>query len=471
MEDDADARANLADILAMDGHRVLCAGSAAEAREFADRDVDLVVLDHRLPDAGADGLLPELRKLLPSAEVIMVTGYAEMNATIAAFRDGAADYILKPINPDALRQSVARIMDRRHTQAQLRREHRFSDEILRTAEAIILVLDMEGKIVRFNPYFERITGWSSRDLKGRIWFESCIPPEQQHEIRKVFYETAFDHDTTGVINPVVTANGELRQIRWSNTTLKDEQGETYAVLAVGSDITDLLDAQTRSVQLERLAAIGQTMTALAHESRNALQRLMASLEILSLDLAGQPDAQNDLLAMKKATEDLRDLLEEVRSFAAPIQLHPESIDLSEIWRRVWRHLEMDREDRDVVLIESVTCPSEASVDVLRMEQVFRNLFDNALAACADPVQIRVDCRQAGDHLEVVIDDNGPGLTPEQRQRLFDPFFTTKSTGTGLGLAIVDRIIDAHQGSITVSDSDTGGARFRMLIPRTGCLSK
>jgi signal transduction histidine kinase len=112
------------------------------------------------------------------------------------------------------------------------------------------------------------------------------------------------------------------------------------------------------------------------------------------------------------------------------------------------------------------------VDPFRLEQVFRNVFENALAACRDPVEITVSCAPASldgqPALRVAVRDNGPGLSAEQRQRIFEPFFTTKTKGTGLGMAIARRIVEAHGGQIGVGDpvAATGrGAEIVVTLPR------
>ena len=110
-------------------------------------------------------------------------------------------------------------------------------------------------------------------------------------------------------------------------------------------------------------------------------------------------------------------------------------------------------------------------DPFRLGQVFFNLFNNALEACPDPVQIQVSC-QAADlggrpGLRIVMRDNGPGFTPEQRQRAFEPFFTTKpkGEGSGLGLAIVKRLVEAHGGAMAVGDAAGGGASITFTLLR------
>ena len=110
-----------------------------------------------------------------------------------------------------------------------------------------------------------------------------------------------------------------------------------------------------------------------------------------------------------------------------------------------------------------------AVDLFSLERVFRNIFENSLAACRDPVQIDVECYEVEVNgqpgLRIIVQDNGPGLSPEQRQRIFEPFYTTKRQGTGLGMAIAKRIIEAHGGEIAVGDGTGKGAQIIITLPR------
>ncbi len=208
VEDDPDSLANVADILELDGHCLHSAHSLDEVRIAGVRPtIDLVLLDRRLPDGNAEDVLPELKAPLPNANFIVMTGYADMESTIAALRLGVVDYFLKPIQPDVIRQSVARIAKQKRTDRQLLSEQRFANQVLETAEAIILVLDLQGRIVRFSPYFTRVTGWKLEDVQGHDWFTACIPGDDHEWLRDAFIRTALRADTSGLINPVLTTDG------------------------------------------------------------------------------------------------------------------------------------------------------------------------------------------------------------------------------------------------------------------------
>jgi two-component system, LuxR family, sensor kinase FixL len=212
------------------------------------------------------------------------------------------------------------------------------------------------------------------------------------------------------------------------------------------------------------------MTGLAHESGNALARCQSCLEMLAWEVEDRPEAIDLITRIQKAQDHLKHLYEEVRGYAAPLKLERELWNLSGIWRQAWENLTLQRHGRDTVLREDTGgLDLECAVDQFRLEQVFRNILENSLAACAGPVRIEVQCTEAEiggrPALRVAVRDNGPGLKPEQRRRIFDPFFTTKTKGTGLGMAIAKRITEAHGGQISVGPGLSGGAEILLVLPR------
>jgi signal transduction histidine kinase len=257
----------------------------------------------------------------------------------------------------------------------------------------------------------------------------------------------------------------LRNIR----CLPDYDGSP-AVLIVANDITELKRAQERALQSERMAAIGQMCAGLAHESRNALQRSQACLEMLALKLEDRPDSLNLIGRIQQAQDDLHRLYEDVREFASPIKLAITRCDLATTWRRAWHHLEPLHAARQAVLHEA-TGDMElcCEVDPFRLEQVFHNILDNALAACAERPEITIGTAPANlegrEAIRLSIQDNGPGLSDEQRARMFQSFYTTKTRGTGLGLAIVKRIIEAHGGRVGLGQTGRKGAEIILTLPR------
>jgi two-component system, LuxR family, sensor kinase FixL len=606
IEDDADTRANLRDILEMDDHHVETAGSAAEALARGEWSlISAILLDRKLPDATADELLPRLKRAAPDAAVIVVTGFADLHGAVSALRQGATDYVLKPIEPDDLRARLRRIAEsqrtgnelkrqaeivrsllanasdaivvvdshgdvllhnpaaerligpmrvgappaewtqagraartdannttytrqepplaralrreqvideevfirqpgaesgrwmsvnaspihdergvkgavviyrditeRKRAEDELRRQRDLAEGLLAAAPAVVVVLDPDGRITRFNRFAEQLSGFDADEVLGRDFLAALLPDREQQRIRDVFRKTLDEVDTAGTVSAIVTKYGRERTVRWSYQALKDAPSRLVGLLAIGQDVTDLSEAQERALRAERLAAIGQMVAGLTHESRNALQRSQACLEMLALQVQDRPKALDLIARLQGAQDHLHHLYEDVRGYAAPIRLARSDCDLSEIWRQAWAHLELQRKGRSTSLREFRDEPnSRCAVDPFRLGQVFQNVLENALAACADPVEVEVRYSRAQiddrPALRIAVRDNGPGLGPDARQRIFEPFYTTKTKGTGLGMAICRRIVEAHGGRLAVGEGDgeRRGAEIIITLPR------
>jgi len=225
----------------------------------------------------------------------------------------------------------------------------------------------------------------------------------------------------------------------------------------------------QALQSERLAAIGEMVAGLAHESRNALQQIQASVEMLARRIKSR-DEVSLVVEIQRAHDRIHDLLEAVRGYAAPLNLKREVLDLSRLWNEAWDQLAPQRQGRGVEFCEETgDLDLRCRVDPFPMERLFRNILENSLSACRDPVKILIRCTPAKldgqSAVYVRISDNGPGLTDEQRRRIFEPFYTTKTSGTGLGMAIAKRIAVAHGGRITVADDASPGTTIELLLPR------
>jgi signal transduction histidine kinase len=216
----------------------------------------------------------------------------------------------------------------------------------------------------------------------------------------------------------------------------------------------------RFLHAERLAAIGETMTGLVHESRNMLQRSRACLEMLEVDVSDRPPALDLVRRIRNAQDDLHQLFEEVREYAAPLKLNRSDCNLAPIWQKAWKELTAIDHHKELRLTELVEPEIvHAIVDSFAFGQVFRNIFENAIQASPDRGKITIRCLQrsvdGSQEVQIQISDQGPGIPLEDRQRVLEPFFTTKTKGTGLGLAIARRIVESHGGHIEVGASPVG----------------
>jgi signal transduction histidine kinase len=263
-----------------------------------------------------------------------------------------------------------------------------------------------------------------------------------------------------VVRSLLRARERQYQVRDQLAACGGAEGQT----------AELLQSQAQALRAERQAAIGQLVSGLAHESRNALQRCQACLSVLSARLLDRPELTDLLDRMQAAQDDLHRLFNEVRDYAAPVNLDPGLCDLAGLWRQAWADLGPLRQGREAELREESTAgDTRCLADSVYLKQVFRKLLENALGAGAAPVRVVVVCAAAEldgrEALRVTVRDNGPGFARVDRQKVFEPFVSTSVRGTGLGLAICKRIIEAHGGTIALSDHDGSGAEVLITLPR------
>ncbi|MCA9068979.1 MAG: PAS domain S-box protein, partial [Planctomycetaceae bacterium] len=349
-----------------------------------------------------------------------------------------------------------------------RQERDFNESLVETASSIILLLDTNARILFFNQSTADLLEHSFEELKGKDWFDVCVPEPDRARGRAVFAHCLKNGLARESQFAVMARDGRTYQFSWSTKPMRDTDNQISQLLFVGQDVTSLLETQNRLVSAERLAAIGQTIAAVSHESRNELMALKMGLEMLSMTVT-EASTKQLIGHLQNSQTRLDRLLEDVRHYAGPMHLERSVCSLQSIWRRAWDSLEATWRDRETELQETIDCETlHCSVDALRLEQVFRNLFENSLASCSDPVwiEVRASLENKDDRpfLRLSVRDNGPGLSPEAKAKVFEPFFTTKQRGTGLGMAISQRILKAHNGSLSLADHTGRGAEFLLELP-------
>lgn len=343
--------------------------------------------------------------------------------------------------------------------------------ILDTAVEAIVTIDETGVCESFNPAAERIFGYTADEVIGRnVSLLMPSPYREEHDGYIANYLRTGDKRIIGIGREAVGLRKDGTEFPIHLSVSEVQLGDRRLFTGMIQDLTESKDAERRLVQSERLAAVGAAVSRLAHESRNLLQKIQMAVEFGRHAGDANRELGEQLDTIERACEGLQALLDEVRSYAAPIQLERSEESLPDLWQEAWQSLERERRDRQADIRQEIeTASPRCSLDRFRIVQVFRNLLENSLAACADPVEVSIGMTESRDAnskvLRIVLRDNGPGLSSEQRQRVFEPFYTTKSKGTGLGMAIAQRIIEAHGGRIAVADTSGDGAEFVIELPR------
>ncbi len=245
------------------------------------------------------------------------------------------------------------------------------------------------------------------------------------------------------------------------------QEDTARQLSATLDEMKAMERQL--IRSGRLQSLGQLTMGLAHEIKNPLASLKGSAEILGDEIAPDSPRRRMLEIHQQELDRLAGLLERFLSFARPRPVDARELSLCEVIERTTALIEPQAASLGIaVRWERGDADVRTRGDADMLVQVLVNLALNAAQASPEgsAVTMRCGCVERGRrrYATVSVDDAGPGVPEENREKVFDPFFTTREGGTGLGLSIAARIVDEHEGFMEVSRSEHGGASFRVLLP-------
>ncbi|MGM0644754.1 MAG: PAS domain S-box protein, partial [Thermodesulfobacteriota bacterium] len=228
------------------------------------------------------------------------------------------------------------VTERKQAEEALRDQLDFSESLIETARAIILVLDTQGRIVRFNSYMEDLVGYDSDEVKGMDWFETFIKPQNGNTVKSVFQKAVDDIQTPGNVNPIIAKDGRTILVEWYDRTLKDKDGSTMGVLAIGHDITERKRAeeereklQSQLLQSQKMESVGRLAGGVAHDFNNMLGVILGHLEFALEKTQEDNDLTDDLKEIQQAAQRSTDLTKKLLAFARKQTISPKRLALND----------------------------------------------------------------------------------------------------------------------------------------------
>ncbi len=368
--------------------------------------------------------------------------------------------------------SIASLLDitdeREALDARAESERRY-ERLVDTAADAIFSVDREGRFTSVNRTVEFAIGKPKEQLLGTP-YKDHLYPETLEVADALFADMVAGKRGRAELEYTMPGGGE-RRIGSITTSPIIEDGVVTGAVGIMRDITGERRLTEQLVQREKLAAIGQLVSGVAHELNNPLAGIMAFAQLLHATSPMQEDQRDAVETIHREARRAAKIVSNLLFFARQRDPERGCTDLNQVMRDT---LEMRRYVLRTQQVEVVT-DLEASLpttwaDSFQLQQVILNLITNAehaLATVKGPKRITLSTRLVDGKLEASVSDNGPGIPPEQLDQLFNPFFTTKAVGegTGLGLSISDGIARQHGGEIRVESRPGAGARFTLVLPR------
>lgn len=362
--------------------------------------------------------------------------------------------------------------------AQLQHERNFIDAILNTVGAMILVIDTEERLVRFNTACNTTTGHDFAEFQGSPKWQNLIPADEQDGVRRVIERLRSGEDHIQYENHWLHRDGALRLISWCNSVLRDDAGQVQYIIGTGIDITEQRRAENRAREtleeasrLQRMQTANELATLLAHELNQPLAAIATYAETGKQILLHTP-ADHDKLAAnleRISQQSLRagEAIRHLRAFVGRGRIDPVPMDLNAVVRSTCTLMAPKTRARGVdIALDLATLPPVLAVDV-HIEQVLLNLLRNAIDAIRDADMsngsITVTTRRFEDMAQVSVIDSGPGIDAAAADKVFEPLASHKEYGLGVGLRISRSLIEAHGGRLWVEPHTPGGI-FHFVLP-------
>lgn len=500
VDDDATCRLLLQEFLLDEGFVVATAPDANSALNEARRATpDLVLTDLHMPMVNGVELCRCLHELHRDLCVVVMTAQTDMQSVLDSLRAGAEDYLIKPLELDAVLWCVQRTLARRadkladeqlyrrlnerlvlssireqeHAETEARRRVQLN-MLLENLDEGVIIGDADGHILMRNRAAHSIFGLDSAEppaiaansLEALDTDGRPLPHEERPLARATRGETFTDYELVYVL-----ASGERRRVAFTAANVKGETGKVAMAIVVFRDVTEVRRLEQR--RREYLALI-------SHDLRNPLSTILMSVARLKALMAnggtqsGVKDADRAERNAKRMTAMLESFTEAESLEAQSVELRRLPCDLSALVTDIVEGMDRAAAGRITVTLGG-TPPFLVLADRSRLERVVVNLLTNALKYSPEdaPVQLRLGTDGNAIQLEVV--DRGIGIAPEDLELIFGRYYRTaagksSASGSGLGLYIARLIVEAHGGRIDVSSEIGKGSSFTLVLPsRASCV--
>lgn len=349
---------------------------------------------------------------------------------------------------------------------ELHQKQEINTGIINSATDAIVTINEDHIIVGYNKGAEEILGYTQEEALGQD-LKIIIPPpytEEHKEYVRRFVATREAH----FIGKHVRLNAQRRdgtEFPMSiSFSVAEVRGNLYFT-GIIRDITETREMEERLLQSERLAAVGNTVTHIAHEIKNPLLIIGGFARQLLKAEALDDKARHKLAIITEEVARLEGMVAEMRDFVRqpPAQKTPGSLetlltDVLEFFQDNFQehHIQVRRQEDSLPAL---------SFDAKQIRQVLINLFKNAMEAMPQGGELTVATRVNGPFAEIRVTDTGEGMPPEVAANIFQPYFTTKEKGTGLGLAICNLIVkEQHGGFLLVESAPGKGSTFTLQLP-------
>ncbi len=481
--------------LRSDGYETVTAYNGEEGLEvFKSESPDIVVTDIKMPVMDGLELLKKIKEIDTDIEVIIVTGHGDIDSTITALQFGASDFINKPVRDEALAIALDRAKEKidireklaEYTEnlelkvaeatEEIRRKSNFQRLLIKSSNDAIVAFDHDWKVVVYNPGAVKMFGEVAKKVRNKMTIDELYTPAIAKIFKKQVEEEAEKDKKILPWKQNVINTKDNRQIpvRYTSNVLF-EKGEFVGTVNFFQDLTDIKRLEKELVQSERLAAVGQTVSGLAHYVKNILIGLKGGSYVVDVGIKknNTEKLKTGWTTIKRNIKRVGDLTQDLLTYSKQREPEFKACSPNEIVTDVLDLISDVAKTNGVTISKNLEKElTEVVADPQTIHRSLLNLVNNAIDACLEDedtskkhiveVKSYVD---TNNYFGFEVIDNGCGMDKDTQKQLFNPMFSSKGgKGTGLGLLVTGKLIQEHNGVIETVSSPGVGSTFTITLP-------
>ncbi len=326
----------------------------------------------------------------------------------------------------------------------------------------ILVVNTEGIITTFNREAQNITGFPASDVVGK----QASRYKRLHPLTDRLAE-AYSTGRLYTSDEAVlqTGKGDPIPIGFTTSLLRDQNNEVTGAIATFRDLSEVKELRGQIQRSERLAFLGEMAASMAHEIRNPLNSISGFAQLIRERLAAEDRLHKFAEIIVDETTRIEKIVAQTLHFVKDDTISYESLDFNEVIKATAVSMKDKLASRSIVVrLDLNPHLPRVNGNEVQLRQVLTNLMMNSIDALERPGEIVIATGTDGKRVTAVLEDTGPGVPQEIREKIFNPFFTTKMHGTGLGLAVSQKIVEDHGGAMRLLDRPGKGAAFEIKLP-------
>ena len=478
--------------------------------------VDMLVVDIRMPEVDGFDVIARAQMVNPDIAVLVMTGFGTVETAIRALRQGVDGLILKPFEKSdellsAVKQAITdnqRKRDTARVQA-LRplfnvtetlfaetdrtklldliiaaiREHLNCSNVAyyQVKNGNVAVVAQRGNVLQVDdanyaaqlvsrvdadgdPIVVNATGPGEKDAQSLLSTlglgTAILIPVTRSDLHSVLFAA---RDAGEAMRPFRGADLEMFFVLARQAVVAMENARLYADLR--NYVRRVEDSQEALLRAEKMAAAGRLTASIAHEVNNPLQSVQNCLHLAGREDLPREKRQEYFDLARNELERLMKTMQRMLDFYRPGAVKVEQVDVLDLLHHVLSLTSQQLGQRHIQVTTDLpkTLPAIYAVSG-QIQQIFFNLILNSLDAMPGGGDMKISARERDHGIEMIFQDNGPGIPEDKRNNIFEPFYSTKEGGTGLGLTVSYNIVTAHGGTLDLVDGEEPGACFRLFLP-------